>query len=281
MGNNAADGSVGIFFPVETDSGEVLMYQRLVWAILIVNTMAVSGASAAGVEVAVGGWQHSVSGNLGNKAITEDDIIDLEKDIRFDNETNIMGRLKIDMPAVFPNIYLMAAPMQFEGSGRKSTTLNFGGITFDVNAKLDAEITLNQFDVALYYGLPFVRTASVGKFNIDVGINARFLDLKGKVTGLSGGLTVTEEESLAVPVPMLYFAFQLMPSDALAIEFEGRGIAIGDDSLYSLIGRVRYNFAGPAFIAAGYRYDRVDIDEDDVVLDADFEGPFAELGFKF
>jgi hypothetical protein len=53
------------FFPVETDSGEVLMYQRLVWAILIVNTMAVSGASAAGVEVAVGGWQQSVSGIFG------------------------------------------------------------------------------------------------------------------------------------------------------------------------------------------------------------------------
>jgi hypothetical protein len=39
---------------------------------------------------------------LGNKAITEDDVIDLEKDIRFDNETNITGRLKIDMPAGFP-----------------------------------------------------------------------------------------------------------------------------------------------------------------------------------
>jgi outer membrane protein len=218
---------------------------------------------------------------LGNKAITEDDVIDLEKDIRFDDVTNITGRLKIDMPLFFPNIYLVAAPMKFEGSGSKSTPLNYGGVTFDANVKLDAEITLNQYDVALYYGLPFVRTASVGKFNIDVGINARFLDLKGRVTGLSGGLSVTEEESLAVPIPMLYLAFQLMPTDALALEFEGRGIAIGDNSLYSLIGRVRYNFAGPAFVAAGYRHDMVDIDEDDVVLDADFKGPFAELGFKF
>ena len=37
----------------------------------------------------------------------------------------------------------------------------------------------------------------------------------------------------------------------------------------------------PLFVAAGYRYDKVDIDEDGVEVDVDFSGIFAEAGFAF
>ena len=258
------------------------MFQRILWGTVVALAIAVSGANAAGVELAVGGWQQSISGTLGYEAIDDNDILDLEEDISFDDETRVFGRMKIDMPAFFPNIYLVAAPMEFEGSGSKSATVQFGDIAFDGTADLDAEITMNQYDIALYYGLPFVQTASAGVFNIDVGVNVRLVDLKAKVKGVeeSTGFTEEEEQSLSIPVPMLYLAVQLMPTDWLAIEIEGRGLAVGDNSLYSLIGRVRYNFAGPVFAAVGYRTDMLDIDEEDVEIDADFNGPFFELGFK-
>ncbi len=258
------------------------MFQKALWTAVVVLAIAVSGAHAAGIEFAVGGWQQSISGTLAYEALSDLDVIDLEDDIRFDDETAVFGRLKIDMPAFLPNIYLVAAPMKFEGTGSKSATVNFGGTEFSANADLDAEITLNQYDLALYYGLPFVQTASLGKFNVDVGLNVRLVDLKARLSGeVSGGGTAEEEQSLSIPVPMLYLAFQIMPTDWLAFEVEGRGIAIGDNNLYSLIGRVRYSFAGPMFVAAGYRTDMVDVDEEDVVVDADFKGPFLELGFKF
>ena len=173
--------------------------------------------------------------------------------------------------------------MDFEGSGSKSTNVKFGDTVFNGTADLDADITLNQYDFALYYGLPFVRTASLGKFNIDLGINVRLVDFEAKVSGIdqSSGLSASEDQSLSIPVPMLYLAFQLMPTDWLALEVEGRGLALGDNSLYSIIGRLRYSFAGPVFAAVGYRSDMVDIDEDDVEVDVDFSGPFLELGIKF
>jgi len=49
----------------------------------------------------------------------------------------------------------------------------------------------------------------------------------------------------------------------------------------TLIGRVRWNAVGPFFVAGGYRYDKYDIDEEGVILDADFSGPFGELGLSF
>ena len=207
----------------------------------------------------------------------------LDDDIDFNDETRITGRLKVEMPLVLPNVYVLAAPMEYSGSGSKALSFNFGGTTFAADADLDAKLTMNQYDFTLYYGLPFVKTGSAGKFNIDLGLNARVVDLEATVSGReeTTGLNAEESQSLTVVVPMVYIAMQIMPVDWLALEAEGRGIAIGDNHLLSVIGRVKYHFAGPAFAAAGYRLDNLEIDEDDLVVDLDFKGPFIELGIKF
>ena len=98
---------------------------------------------------------------------------------------------------------------------------------------------------------------------------------------INTGTTAEVNKSVTAPVPMLYLAVQFMPIEALAFEAEGRGISVGDNKLYSLIGRVRYNFVGPLFVAGGYRYDKLEIDEEDVVADVEFQGPFLEMGLKF
>ena len=146
---------------------------------------------------------------------------------------------------------------------------------------LSAKITLNQYDVGLYYGLPFIKTGTLGKLNVDLGLNIRIADFEATVKGTSGGVSVAESESLTLPVPMLYLGVQFMPIEALSFEAEGRGIAVGDNKFYSLIGRVRYSFAGPLFVAGGYRFDKVEIDESDVVAEIEFKGPFVEMGLKF
>ena len=257
------------------------MIRRIALLCVICLIAAYSDARAVGLEMAVGGWGQSIGGTLSYSDSSIPDVIDLDNDIRFDDETKAVGRVKIDMPLVIPNIYLMAAPMEFEGTGSKSTDLTFGDITFDVDAALNSKITLNQYDVGFYYGLPFVKTATMDKLNVDVGLNIRIADFEAEITGASGGTTVTETKSLTLPIPMLYVGVQFEPISALAIEAEGRGIAVGDNRLYSLIGRVRYNFAGPVFLAGGYRYDKLEIDEDNVDAEIDFQGPFVELGLKF
>ncbi len=250
----------------------------LIFAALLL--IAISDAYAAGVEVAVGAWRQAISGNLSYSETQIPTEINLDNDFDFDEESKIFGRLKIDMPLFIPNIYLVGAPMEFEGSGQKSGTLNFGDVSFDFSLPVKSKITLNQYDVGLYWGLPFLKTATLGKFNMDLGLNVRIADFKATVTGQAGGVSRTESASLSLPVPMLYVGFQFMPIKALAFEAEGRGIAAGDNKFYSLVGRVRYNFAGPVFVAGGYRFDKVEIDQDDVNADIDFKGPFVELGFK-
>jgi outer membrane protein len=242
-----------------------------------------SQSFSAGIEVALGVWEQSPAGQLSFEEIDELDILDLEDDLRYDDETRIFARLKIDMPAVIPNIYLMATPMEFDEFGQKDVNFNFGDVEFRGNVPFSSELILDHFDVALFYGIPGIETATAEHLNVEIGLNIRIYDFEGTIVGTDdiSGLTIKESESFTAPVPMVYLGAQLKPLEKLAIEAEARGLIIGDDKGYSLIGRLKYKVFGPLFLAAGYRYDKIDIEEDDFKLDIDFSGVFAEAGFVF
>jgi outer membrane protein len=253
------------------------MLRRIYFAtltLLIIFTTAGTGHTF-GIEFAAGAWQQSPAGRLGYEALDPDNILDLETDLNYEDETRFFGRVNIDMPIFIPNIYLMATPMEFEGNTSKSFT--WEGINFPVNAY--SKLTLSHLDVALYYGIPLLEKATLETFNIDIGLNVRIFDLEVVATDSLSGQSVSE--SYTLPIPMVFLAVQIRPIEAIAIEAEGRGISISGNKAYSLIGRLRWNAVGPLFLAGGYRYDKYDIDEEGVVLDADFSGPFGELGLSF
>ncbi len=236
------------------------------------------------VEITVGGWAQTPSGDLsyvtGVPGI--DDALDLETDLGFDDQTRIIGRVKIDLPVV-PNIYLVAAPMEFDGSKTVDTGFTFGNETFTAGTIISSRLTLNQYDVGLYYGIPFLKTATSDKLGVDLGVNARIMQIKAEITGQSvgGSIAVSEEKSITVPIPMVYLAVQFNPVERFAIEAEARGLSVGDNKIFSVIGRAKAKVFGPAFVAGGYRYDSIDIDEEDVLADVSFSGPFLEAGVSF
>jgi outer membrane protein len=238
-----------------------------------------SQSFSAGIEVAVGVWEQSPQGQLSLEEIDEFDILDLEDDLRYDDETRLFARLKIDMPFWIPNIYLMASPMEFDGTGQKTVDFKFGDETFQANVDFFSEMNLDHLDLSLYYGIPGLETATSELLNVEVGINIRIYDFEGKIDQAVTGLS--ESESFTAPVPMVYLATQLKPLEKLAIEAEARGVIFGDDKVYSLIGRLKYKAFAPLFVALGYRVDKIDIEEDDFTLDIDFSGVFAEAGFAF
>jgi outer membrane protein len=248
--------------------------------IILFLMLTVPAASyAVGLELAVGGWKQSPKGYLSYEAVTANDELDLEQDCDYDDETRFTARLKIDMPLFIPNIYLMASPMEFDGTGQKTVDFYFGDEFFSATAPFYSKITLDHYDVGFYYGIPFIETVSNKIINIDVGLNIRIYDFEVKIK--QDATSLEESEDFTLPVPMAYLALQIKPVDILAIEAEARGISYSGNQLYSLIGRVKFNVFGPVFAAAGYRYDKLKIDEEDVEVDVDFSGPFIEAGFKF
>jgi len=234
---------------------------------------------AFGIEIAGGGWYQSPSGDLSFDKTRNDDDLDLDDDLNYDDKWQPIGRLIIDMPSFIPNIYIMATPMKWDESGSKDVSFNFGDKTFEADIPFDSELKMNHLDVALFYGLPFIRKATKDVLNIDLGLNVRLLDFKAKIEQKQIG--EKESESYILPIPMIYAGMQIEPLKYLALELEGRGIGWSSGHYVSLIGRLKVKPYGAFFVAGGYRYDSVNIDHQDVDLDVEFCGPFAEVGLEF
>ena len=225
-------------------------------------------ALAWGVEIAGGAWYQSPSGNLSFDKTTNADDLDLEDDLNYDDKWQPSGRLKIDMPLFIPNIYIMATPLKWDERGSKDVDFSFGGENFRGDIDFDSKLKMNHLDVALFYGLPFLKTATLDVLNIDLGLNFRLLDVKAEIKQKDFGLK--ESQSYFLPVPMIYAAMQIVPVEWLGLEFEGRGIAYSSNHYVSLIGRLKVKPFGPFFVAGGYRYDNVKIDYQDIDIDAEF-----------
>jgi len=240
-------------------------------------------ASAMGIEMSVGGWRQSPSGDVSFRGATGLDNLSLSENMNYSDETRVFGRIKIDTPLLFPNIYLMATPLNFSGTGIKGTPFQFFDVSFAANVPFTSEIKLDHYDIGFYYGIPALKTVTGGILNVDLGLDARIFDLKARMTGQDSVsvLTVTESRSIVIPGPMLYLGFQVKPVKWVSAEGEVRGVFYDHHYYYDFIGRVKIKPFGPVFAAAGYRYEKINIDMDDVKANARFGGPFGEVGIEF
>ncbi len=231
-------------------------------------------ASAIGIEGAVGWWSQGPEGDISYQG----DSLSLEDDLKYSKEWQISGRLKIDMPLFIPNIYLMATQMRFDGEGMKAAGFEFGGITFQ-SVSFDSELILDNYDVALYYGMPFLETATLGRLNAEAGINLRVIDFRATVT--QDAILTTQSQTFTYIVPTVYLGAQFKPIELINFEGEIRGITYAASRFYELIGRIKVKPFGPAFIAGGYRYQDIKVDDNDVIADIKIGGPFFEAGLEF
>jgi outer membrane protein len=258
------------------------MMNKIVLLFCLVFFLSIPTTSFAwGLEIAGGAWYQKPSGNMSFDNSNPENDLDLEDDLNYDDKWKAFGRLIIDMPLFFPNIYLMYTPMKWDEAGSKNVNFNFGGKDFQANVDFNSELKLNHFDVGFFWGLPFINTATADVLNIDLGLNVRIMDVKAEIE--QKDLDLKESESYLLPLPMLYTGIQIKPLKYIALEFEGRGIGWSSDYYVSLTGRlkVKPSFLGPVFVAGGYRYDNLKIDYQDIDIDTEFYGPFAEAGLEF
>ncbi len=256
-------------------------------AILLGAIFSVSSSFAVplvNAEFSVGAMSHDPSGYVeyptgsGTRA-------DLKDTLGLGKKTKPFARAKIELP-IIPNLYLQYIPMKFEGTGRYSTTLKFGNVTYNANVDLSTSVKLDHYDLGLYYNIPLVGTATAGVIDPELGINVRLLDFEGRITGQSGSVTRTETKSMKVPVPMGYAGLGInLPYVSLIGEL--RGIAYKGSRYYDVTGEVRIkpiSIPGMAslFVGAGYRYEELKLDDvSDVTAKVKVKSLFANVGVAF
>lgn len=254
-----------------------LRFYALVTALFIILPVSVFSLPLIDAEIAAGGWFNSPEGIAGYKG----DSLDLEKDFGYDSTTKVGGRIRVELPLLLPNITVMRTGLSYDGDNKINKSFDFGNKNFNASTNFYSKIKLDHYDFAVSFSLPLLNLASLGKLQADLGVNLRLMEIEAELQQTQGSSLVRESKSFTLPVPMGYVFLRVEPLSGLGFEAEGRLLSIGGNSISSIIGRVRYNIFGPLFLAGGYRIDKIDIDEKDIVIDTEFKGPFVEAGFKF
>ncbi len=241
--------------------------------------------SWATLEMGIGAWNQNIEGDISYSLFNNvTDEADLHRDLDLKKDTRGTGYLKLELP-VLPSLYLGFTPMSYKGTDVMDRPYNFGHYTFLEDRLLDTRMKLNHFDIGLYYSLTMPDLAGLKQVKLDLGLDLRTAELDVSVTGTvatgNGEKRVREAEDYTLPIPMLYAAVQITPAEKISLEFEGRGVSLGGDDLVSLLGKVKYRIHGALFIAAGYRYDYIRLDEDDLNIDSTVSGIFCETGLEF
>jgi outer membrane protein len=248
----------------------------LILALAVALSFLPQQASALGLEASAGLWWQNPSGDV---QVDGGDSLDLESDLGYDTVLRPFGRLKLDLPGFFPNIYFMATPLEVDEKTTSDFTFTFNGEDFSGNVPFRSKLKLDHYDIALFYTIPLLKPGTFGLLNVDLGLNVRLIDFKVKIDQDDTDTAVSE--SFLFALPMLYAGVQFQPLERLGLEVEARGILFRSNYYIDLIPRIKVKVVSPLFIAGGYRYEQVQIDYQEVEATVTFQGPFVEAGVSW
>ncbi|MFZ8788003.1 TIGR04219 family outer membrane beta-barrel protein [Thermocrinis sp.] len=240
-------------------------------------------------EVSIGAIQQKPGGYVSYKAGSDADKIDVKNDARLGDETKPWAKFKLEHPIpVIPNIKLAYMPMKFDGSGRLKREIRWGDYRYQADADFNLSVKLDRVDTTLYYNLPFIKTASAGKLDVEFGLNVRTIMFDGKLSGTTtGGQRVTESKSITLPIPMGHLAAEIRPINQVSLVGEINYIGYGKNTYHDYIAGLRLNPHGllrtplKPFVEVGYRYEKLKIDEQDVKTDLKVKGLYGLVGVRF
>lgn len=230
----------------------------------------VAQADLLSAEVGVAAWQATPSGWAEDTSSGYTGSADLEDDFNLDDKTTstVWARLVHPIP-IIPNVQLRYTPLKISGSGHSS--FSFKGHTF--TGKTHSELKFDQFDATLFYN-PWDTVVS-----IDLGLNVKFI--QGEISTRS--TTQSAKADFNVAIPMLYGRVGLkVPATNLRFDLKASTISYDGNHLSDITASARYTMLGLVGIEAGYRAERLKLDDiDDVSADIKFRGPYLGVSIGF
>jgi outer membrane protein len=253
-----------------------------------------AGSSKAGplidFEASIGAIQQKPRGYVSYEAESDNDRIDVKNDARLGDKTKPWVKLKLEHPIpVIPNIKLAYMPMKFDGSGVLTRDINWGGRTYQANADFNLSVKLNRVDTILYYNFPFIKTATAGKLDVELGLNVRTVMFDGKLSGTEKNTnqSISESKSITLPIPMGHLAAEIRPINQVSLVGEINYIGYGKNNYHDYRVGLRLNSHGllwtplKPFVEVGYRHEKLKIDVQDVKTDLNIKGLYGFVGVRF
>jgi len=215
-------------------------------------------------------WSAKPSGDISYKG----DNLDLEDNLDFERE----GVPSVYARAQIPLLMLEARYTRLDYSGNAenitTSTDDFGTITLNNDASTETTMDILHGGAMFSVPLPLV--------DLGLGAGVSYIDAEAEVESSSYKETASAEAPLPVAKARAEFS---PPIEGLDFAVSGEGLMYSGNAFYDLRGTVGYTLLDLELVGlrveGGYRHIRIDFDEEDLVLDANFSGPFAGVSVSF
>lgn len=257
--------------------------KKICASLAVASALFIANANAGmviDVEGGTGLWYAETTGNMNTAG---DASIDLKNDLGLEESSNGYYYLDVNhFVPIIPNVRLEGQKYSVDGS--KTTNVTFKGQTF--NSTTNTDLKLDQTDLILYWGVPGLKTLSLGHVAVDFGIDIKKFDGYAKLT--DG--TNNENVNIDFTVPMGYLAASVkVPFINTKVSASTKMISYKSSSLNESM--VKASFKLPIPIPAidikaevGYKTQNLELDpklSDDINVDIKNSGMFVGIAAKF
>ncbi len=238
--------------------------------------VSVAQADVIGVWAGANYWNYDISGTVRYQSNNSSDDIDVNDDLGYNDGSTpvIYAALEHPLP-MLPNVRLVYTDIDESANGQLTRSFTFGNTTFTGSENVTSSIELKQTDVTLYYSV----LDNIA--NLDVGLTARYIDSRSRITGQSSGRT--EEANISAWIPMAYAGVGIdLPLSGLAVGADASAIAYSGSSFYDFTVRATYDTPWRVGVDLGYRKIHLELDDiDNSYADLDFSGPYLGAYLHF
>ena len=201
--------------------------------------------------------------------------LNLEDDLDIDNE----GYPVIEMFAGIGKHHLSLAfyNLDYDGDTVLTKDIYFDGKLFQANERVVSSLEYDNYDVMYRYDLIDLENFLAGG---SLGLVARLMVFDGSASITSA--TVTTKEDFIAPIPMVGANFHVgILKDMLEARVLVTGMEYKDNTAFD--GQAEISLTPFPFldIHGGYRFLKIDVDEDDVKFDLDNSGLYVGLTVSF
>ncbi|MBW2452815.1 MAG: hypothetical protein JRF07_10735 [Deltaproteobacteria bacterium] len=202
--------------------------------------------------------------------------VDMDDDLGFDDSEDFVldAALQVGPLRLFGG-YL---PIEFSGDGTLSEDITFNGEVFSAGSEVKSDVDIDIYEAALAWHLINFDDLPT-RVQLGPEVSVKYIDASIDMKDRLSGLKVSE--SISVPVPTIGLRGRVALADFFGVAARAGYLEYDGNSFLDLDAQIEFSPVPLVGLYAGYRYLDIDVEEDDVVIDASFDGPYAGALIRF
>ena len=202
--------------------------------------------------------------------------LDVEDDLGMDDSEDYFVEAALQLGDF--RLFAAYLPINFSGDSVLTRDVSFNGETFFGGSRVESDVNIDLYEAGLAWYLVNIDDMPV-RIQFGPEIAVKYIDAQVELQDNLFG--VNESESIGVPVPTLGARARVAMGDSLSVVGRVGYLKYRGSSFMDVDAQVELSPIPMVGFFAGYRYLDIDVDDNDVLIDASFAGPYAGALVRF